>query len=405
MMYGKTGVFLFSCGLYRRLLFHRSQQIFDEWTNMREASVEFFYVDTPSYRRFTGNVLNRFLRHRQSSRPSATVYENKHILTGWLFPFDVALPDQQRITINKFFLHRALRRCCSDVMKKIAIVATPGWEPIICKTEFDLICYDYLDTIEMARAGKHYERIKMNHARMIEKSDFIFVTADRLKEEVLAAGAEEQNVAIVSNGVDVDFFENAQLSFIPSDYAKKDKKTVGYVGSISYWFDLELVYGAARLLPNVDFVLIGPYDKPTRKKIGAKPNNVYFLGTKQYMNVPSYMALFDVALIPFKTGVISDAVDPIKLYEYFALGKPVVSTSMNELKKLNDGFLLRIADTEEEFAAAIGFFLASDNEEWQRSRVRLAQENSWSSKAEQILATIMRRLATHERSQNLLNDN
>lgn len=312
-----------------------------------------------------------------------------------LVPFDLGPPDQlQRVIIKNFFLRRALRTYRHDVQRKIAIVATPFWEPVVCKDDFDLICYDYMDSIEMYRRFRDFARIRMNHERMLEKSDIIFVTAKTLRDEVVAAGVAEQKVIHVSNGVNIDFFNNTLESFVPTDYAKNDKKTVGYIGGAADWVDLDLVYGAASRLPNVDFVFVG--DKPSATKIKAKPNNFYFLGRKEYSKIPSYIALFDVALIPFKICAISNAVDPIKLYEYFALGKPVVATSINELQKLDDGSLLRIANTEEEFAAAISFFLAADNTEWQRSRVQIAQENSWSSKAEQIVTTAMRKLATRE---------
>ena len=394
MMKDKTGFFLFSCTLHDELP-QRPQQIFAEWTNVRGASFEFFYVDPPSCTRFVRNIPRTFLRHQKSSGPPI-IYDHEHLMTGWLFPFTFGLPDQlQSIIIQKFFMRRALRKYRYDVQKRIAIVATPFWEPVICKDEFDLICYDYLDSIEMFRKFRHYARIRMNHERMLEKSDIIFVTANTLKDEVLAAGVPEQNVIHVSNGVNIDFFNKALESFVPADYVKNDKKTVGYVGGVPDWVDLELVYGAACRLPNVDFVLVGA-DKPTATKIKAQPNNVYFLGLKEYYKIPSYIALFDVAMIPFKISAITNAVDPVKLYEYFALGKPVVATSINELQKLNDGLLLRVANTEEEFAAAISFFLAEDNIEWQRSRVRIAQKNSWSSKAEQIIATAARKLATRE---------
>jgi len=80
-----------------------------------------------------------------------------------------------------------------------------------------------------------------------------------------------------------------------------------------------------------------------------------------------------------------NSADPVKLYEYFALGRPVVSTPIKQLSTYNDGRLLRIKDTAEEFVDAIANYLAFDDPNWQRERNQIARVNAWSAKASLIL--------------------
>ena len=114
---------------------------------------------------------------------------------------------------------------------------------------------------------------------------------------------------------------------------------------------------------------------------------------KQYMQLPAYVQLFDAALIPFKPSIIADSSDPVKLYDYFSLGKPVVATGLRELKKYDDGHLLRVAETRDEFVDGIRAFLNYDAEAWQESRRQIARQNSWLSKATIMIRSIESRLA------------
>jgi glycosyltransferase involved in cell wall biosynthesis len=268
----------------------------------------------------------------------------------------------------------------------VAIIASPFWEPLISNKNVDLICYDYLDALVLSPDAS-YRAARKKQEKLIAKSELIFVTAEALREDTLSV-ANEKDVILVSNGVDAQFFEENKSSYTEPGFHKKNNKTVGYIGSIYGWLDIDLVYEAAKQLPLIDFVFVGPSYEPDKLNRDAQPSNVYLLGPKEYHQVPSYINMLDIGLIPFKPGPISEASDPVKLYEYFSLGKPVVATDLRPLRRFNDARLLKIARTPDELVEAINFFLTHDSDAWQASRKRVALQNSWLSKASAILSSI-----------------
>jgi len=120
----------------------------------------------------------------------------------------------------------------------------------------------------------------------------------------------------------------------------------GYVGTIGPWLDIALLIELASACPKGSVVVIGPWEIPIPRDI---PPNLHILGVKSYAQLPQYLAGFDVGLIPFKTGPLSQAVNPVKLFEYVAAGLPVVAIRSHELDRY--ARWCRLADTREDFIA------------------------------------------------------
>jgi hypothetical protein len=396
-MANRIAVFYFS-PIYYDFLYQRPQQLFREWRSQFEGLYTFYFVEPPSFiTRFAARALQnakRTLERRVLNRQEEDE-DNARILTWMAFPRSLGglrLPkwiSEDSPRVLDYVLHKNIEKCCSKTQKKVAIVAFLFWEPFISKDDFDLVCYDYLDPVELYSASADYP-VQEQHEKLIRKSDIIFVTAQNLKDDALAI-ADEKDVFLVSNGTDIDFFEKNKNSYDITDFKKTNKKRVGYMGTY-HRVDMGLIYATAQKLTDVDFLLIGPLDKQRQHRSHQRPDNVFILGTKEYKQLPAYVHTFDVAIIPFKPSVIADSSDPVKLYDYFSLGKPVVATGLKELKKFDDGQLLRIAETQDEFVNAISAFLKYDAKAWQESRRQIARQNSWHSKASAMMDCIQSRI-------------
>jgi glycosyltransferase involved in cell wall biosynthesis len=110
----------------------------------------------------------------------------------------------------------------------------------------------------------------------------------------------------------------------------RSQLVVGYLGTISNWFDWPLVVEMARQNPKIIFRLIGPMLVPPP---GALPDNIEILPPCSHSEAIKAMQSFSIGLIPFKISALTECVDPIKYYEFRALGLPVISTRFGEMAR------------------------------------------------------------------------
>ncbi len=155
---------------------------------------------------------------------------------------------------------------------------------------------------------------------------------------------------------------------------------VGFVGGIdSHTFDSRLFAEVASQSPNVHFVLVGACSLPDG---WCRAPNVWLLGQRPYEQVADYMAACDVLIMPWNRSDWIRACNPVKLKEYLAVGRPVVSTPFEELRRY-DG-LVRVATDSDSFAGQIRRALSEPMvAERLRERVR---DETWQAKARQVWA-------------------
>jgi glycosyltransferase involved in cell wall biosynthesis len=130
-------------------------------------------------------------------------------------------------------------------------------------------------------------------------------------------------------------------------------------------------------LPEVVFAFVGPVDPWVDFGALKRLPNVRFLGRKEYREVPAYVAACRVCWIPFAGGRIVQNTNPIKLYEYFALGKPVVSTPMPEVESYRQEGLVYIGGSPRELVTAIRQGLSEGESPAAQRRIEVAREHDW----------------------------
>lgn len=197
------------------------------------------------------------------------------------------------------------------------------------------------------------------------------------------------DLILAPNGADVSHFNKAlqpELEVAP-EIASLPRPVAGYIGAVSQWLDQELLASAARAHPEWSLVLIGPIDTDVAV-LQALPN-VHLLGRKSYLTLPSYLKGLDLALIPFKINELTRGVNPVKLYEYLAAGKPVISSDLPEVRPFQP--VVAIYRNQPEFLAKMEAELAGDSPQKAAARLQLAQENSWQARVAVIEEEIDRR--------------
>ncbi len=216
-------------------------------------------------------------------------------------------------------------------------------------------------------------------ALLVRECDILIVTGAGLEQKFRAM---DLNPVLVRNGADYDFFSNvAPVNLLPTT----PRPIVGYFGAIADWIDLALVYEVAKSRPDYSFVLIGQVFDRDVAALESLPN-VRLLGHKKYEDIPGYLFSFDVCIIPFLLNPVTAATDPVKLYEYFSLGKPVVATAMAELGQVED--LLYIGQDPADFAEKLDAAVSETGDDLRRRRIDFAKANTWSSRVTQMDAAV-----------------
>jgi glycosyltransferase involved in cell wall biosynthesis len=232
-----------------------------------------------------------------------------------------------------------------------------SFSPLLSALNFDIVIYDCMDELSLFKgAPKHLidqEKYLMSHA------DIVFTGGKSLFESKKKL---HPNVYCFPSSVDESHFAKAQNDIeIPADVSKLKEPVVGYYGVIDERIDLSLLHETAKLLPNTSFVMIGPLAKIEESDL-PKENNIYYLGMRSYDELPNYLKIFDIAMMPFALNDATKYISPTKTLEYMAAGKPIISTKITDV--VNDySDCISLIETADEFAEAITSLYAKKDEQ------------------------------------------
>jgi teichuronic acid biosynthesis glycosyltransferase TuaH len=211
---------------------------------------------------------------------------------------------------------------CLNIQDNILMLQNPMAIGVAEGVRRRAFVFDAIDNWIYHPQMKDKELIKNNYRYVEDQADLILTVSKGLTEVF----DRNKNVHWVPNGVDIDFFESA----IKSTMNNNQKTVVGYVGKIQDRVDFNLVEKCLNNFPKCHFEFLGPiYTQHERIKIiEEKYDNIHFSGDVHYARLPSAMKNFDVAIIPHKIDAFTDSMNPLKLYEYLAAGKLVVTTGV-----------------------------------------------------------------------------
>lgn len=280
------------------------------------------------------------------------------------------------------FHHRLLRagevRTLADAIsavlrgrEAVQIVSFPIWRPVAeelrrrhgCRIVYD--CHDVLGGFEnVARQIVEAERAA------IESCDLALFSSRRLFDDYQNVPAKR---LLVRNAVDEGWVRYASGG---------GAKYVDYIGALDRWFDTEAMIAAVKELPHVRFRLIGRIEDESIQLRLRIFDTVEFMGEVPHEELHRYLRESRVGLIPFKRNELTIGTNPIKLYEYFAYGLPVVSARLPEVQEYGD--LVRLYDTPAEFAEAVQEALEEDGSKHEARRT-VARTETWGARVRVIL--------------------
>lgn len=272
-------------------------------------------------------------------------------------------------------VRRAARK--AGIKNPLVWVACPPGQPVVDALDPVGVVYQRTDRFEEFK-GVDRERIARFDRLLKERADVTLFCSSWLMDQ---EREQPRASAFVDHGVDYAPFEAAGLGEtpLPADIADLPRPVVGFVGGIdAHTFGPELFLDIARALPEATFMLVGGCSLP---EDWCTLPNVRLFGQRPYAQVPEYMAAADVLIMPWNRSEWIRACNPVKLKEYLAVGRPIVSTPFPELERYEG--LVRVGETAEAFAAQVRQALAGGFDPAPgRDRVR---EQTWTAKADAVL--------------------
>ncbi|WP_368236318.1 glycosyltransferase [Clostridium perfringens] len=244
------------------------------------------------------------------------------------------------------------------------------------------IIYEYIDELSDEISGHLPDFVYDRHKNIIEdKSNIAVGSADKLIEEIEEIRGKE-NVAMITNGVQYDHWQyrSDEVPEKLKDIVSKGNPIIGYFGALAKWFDYELLKKVAKERPNYEIVLIGfLYDNSFKDSKIDELENVHYLGIVDYKELNQYSQYFTISTIPFLLNDITESTSPVKLFEYMAMGHPIVTTDMRECRKYKS---VLIGKSHEDFIEKLDFALTLDkNDEYYNYLKEEALANTWKEKA------------------------
>lgn len=239
-----------------------------------------------------------------------------------------------------------------------------------------IVIYDCMDNFEALYPDRKETALKSaceEEIKLLSRADIVLVSSLKLKEKMLAINPDKP-ILLVRNG-----FSNI-LTKDPKQKEIKEQYVLGYVGTISEWFDNHLIEESLKKNKKVCYELAGPISNH-REILSQKVN---YCGVIEHAKLGEFVKKIDCLIMPFLINEIILYVDPVKLYEYIAWGKCIISSWYPEIDRFQD--YVYFYHNEQEYVDLLEQlceegFPAKFTKEQQREFLR---ENTWEARGELI---------------------
>jgi glycosyltransferase involved in cell wall biosynthesis len=259
---------------------------------------------------------------------------------------------------------------------RAALVTTARWAPLLRDIPFDVMVYDKTDIPNSLRGHYRLDEYADLEREIIEQSQLLIATSGPLADDLKALSGGRE-VTVIPNGVDLTRFDKDRLHPV-EELENLPRPRLGVVATIRDWIDTDWLGEAARRHPQWSFVVVGPVTKTADMTPLEGLSNVHLLGKKPPEEVPSIIESLDVCLHLLREGPVRDVNRSTKVWEYLALGKPLVCSWIPDLAAY-DPLLYRCKDLSH-FFENLEVAVQEKDPSLEQERRGQAERNTWESR-------------------------
>lgn len=302
---------------------------------------------------------------------------------------------------GRFTQRRRLERARQLLRKRgcdaiVLFLTRPEFSPALDLLEHDLSCYAIRDEYSFAAVERPIDPVE---ADLIARVDQVFISSVAMFER---KGSINPHTARIPNGVDYAAYTTPMAE--PADLRQISHPRIGYIGWIKEQIDLMLVRTLAQGHRAWSFVLVGPMrvagdDAGVLSSLRELPN-VHLLGVRPHTVLPAYFQHVDVTVMPYRLNDYTKYIDPLKLMQGLATGRPVISARIPAVRDL--AAVVDVAVSADEWSAALTSALtpAAMTPECVEARRAVARARDWDGLVDRVVAEILERLDSRTASVN-----
>ena len=281
-------------------------------------------------------------------------------------PYGDHLPDGFKISNPEWWLPRVYRpRWLGDltallrIRRAVRLLQRQGcrrtvlylWRPefdyALRMVRHDISCYHIDDEYSFSDSDRPNDD---REVRLLKSVDQVFIHSAGLLEK---KGGMNPNMEYLPNGVDFQLYSSPVP--VPPDLARIQRPWIGYTGFVKRQLDWNLIDELSVRHPEWSFVFVGAHHDHSEVKDAVRNlsnrGNVHFLGEKPVKVLATYPQHFDACIMPYRRTSYTDYINPMKLHEYLASGRPIVATTIRSLADFED--VVRLVRTPEEWSCAL----------------------------------------------------
>lgn len=270
----------------------------------------------------------------------------------------------------------------ASISKAVIKVDNPSWTFIVDKFNLPIV-YDCID--DHGAFETRADNIVSSENSLIRKSDAVLFSSHGLANK--KNKDKRRNTYVIENAGEYNHFANSRKDpLFRSQLKLTNSPILGYCGAVSEWFDSKLLGIIASSFPDYQIVIVGRPDYHKVRETADKFQNIHLLGEKKYEELPQIYETFSVCLIPFLINDVTRNLNPVKIYEYLATGKPIVTTNIPGLQQF--GNLIYMSKNESEFCKNIQRAISEADVKISQKRRLFAKKNDWKERATHLESII-----------------